>query len=186
MEKTRIDIMCDLETLGKDADTVVFQIAAAAFDINTGTVLYNFNQICDISNTKIMVDGDTLKWWLNTDKELLTKLLNQGNCSEQWMVEYFHNWIETLQKKYDVYFWGNGILFDNRIMKAKMESYGMKYPIFYRNDRDLRTLVDIVKTKYNVDPHKECQVENTEKHNAMHDVEHQIRVATYCWNKLMK
>lgn len=111
MEKTRIDIMCDLETLGKDADTVVFQIAAAAFDINTGTVLYNFNQICDISNTKIMVDGDTLKWWLNTDKELLTKLLNQGNCSEQWMVEYFHNWIETLQKKYDVYFWGNGILF---------------------------------------------------------------------------
>ena len=111
MEKTRIDIMCDLETLGKDADTVVFQIAAAAFDINTGTVLYNFNQICDISNTKIMVDGDTLKWWLNTDKELLTKLLNQGNCSEQWMVEYFHNWIETLHKKYDVYFWGNGILF---------------------------------------------------------------------------
>ena len=71
-------------------------------------------------------------------------------------------------------------------MKAKMESYGMKYPIFYRNDRDLRTLVDIVKTKYNIDPHKECQVENTEKHNAMHDVEHQIRVATYCWNKLMK
>ena len=186
MEKTRIDIMCDIETLGKDGDTAIFQISAAAFDIKTGSIICTFNEICDIGGGKILVDGDTLKWWLNTDKELLAKLLNQGNCSEKWMVEYFHSWIENLQKKYDVYFWGNGILFDNRIIKAKMESYNLKYPIFYRNDRDLRTLVDIVTTKYGIDVNKECQVENTEKHNAMHDVEHQIRVATLCWDKLMK
>lgn len=184
MEKTRIDIMCDIETLGKDGDTAIFQVSAAAFDIKTGSIICTFNEICNIGGGKIFVDGDTLKWWLNTDKELLSKLLNQGNCSEKWMVEYFHSWIENLQKKYDVYFWGNGILFDNRIIKAKMESYNLKYPIFYRNDRDLRTLVDIVTTKYGIDVNKECQVENTEKHNAMHDVEHQIRVATLCWNKL--
>ena len=185
MEKSRIDIMCDIETLGRGADTAVFQIAAAAFSLETGEIFEKFNMICDISNTKVLVDGGTLKWWLNTDKELLTKLLNQGNCSEQYMFEQFYKWIVILQTKYEVYFWGNGPLFDNRIIKEKMEMYGMNYPIFYRNDRDLRTIVDIVTTKYNIDPHKEVQVENTEYHNAMCDVEHQIRVATFCWNKLI-
>jgi len=183
--KLRLDIMCDIETLGKDSDTAIFQIAAAAFDIETGSIMYRFNEICNISNTKILVDGDTLKWWLNTDKELLTKLLNQGNCSEKWMVEKFHDWITELQKTHEVYFWGNGILFDNRLVKEKMASYGLQYPIFYRNDRDLRTLVEMASIKYDIDPHNACKVENPEKHNAMFDVEHQIRVATYCWHLLM-
>lgn len=185
MEKKRIDIMLDIETLGKSGQHAVFQIAAAGFDISTGEIINTFNQVCDIAHSNILVDGDTLKWWLNTDKELLTRLLNRGNCSEDWMVKSFHNWLSTLQEDYDIYLWGNGILFDNRIIKEKMDAIGLNYPIFYRNDRDLRTLVELVKVKYDIDPHEHCKVESTEKHNAMSDVEHQIRVATFCWNKLM-
>ena len=107
MEKTRMDIMCDIETLGKDGDTAIFQIAAAAFDIETGSILHTFNEICDISNTKILVGGDTLKGVINTDKELLTKVLNKGRCSEKWMVEKFHDWIIELQKTHEVSCWGD-------------------------------------------------------------------------------
>lgn len=180
----RIDIMCDLETLGKGDDTYVFQIAAAAFDIYTGEILDTFNWVCDIGSEKFTVDGSTLKWWLNTDAELLKSLIAQGKGTEQYMFELFHNWLIKLQNNGNntVYFWGNGILFDNRIVKAKFEKYGMEYPIFYRKDRDLRTILDVVESKFGIDPKAECLDPSKPAHDAMNDVEYQIKIAYYYWN----
>lgn len=39
---SRIDIMCDLETLGTKADSTIIQIAAIAFDIYGGKELSFF------------------------------------------------------------------------------------------------------------------------------------------------
>jgi hypothetical protein len=78
----RIDIMTDIETLGKSNNTTVFQIAACAFDIETGKILSTFNQIANIERDKdILIDGGTLLWWLKTNKELLTELLDKGDVS---------------------------------------------------------------------------------------------------------
>lgn len=42
-----------------------------------------------------------------------------------------------------LYLWGNGILFDNKIFKDKLDKYDLgDYPISYKNDRDLRTLIE--------------------------------------------
>ena len=188
MDKKRIDIMVDIETLGKEGNSPVIQVAAAAFDIHTGEILKEFNRCCDISyNKNLIVDGSTLKWWLETDSELLKTILARGSVdgTEQYVIEMFHRWITNLQEDYEVYLWGNGILFDNRIIKEKFEAFGLQYPIFYRNDRDLRTIVDIVNSKYNIDIRKECEVEGERKHDAMNYVVYHIRVATRGWNMLM-
>lgn len=147
-QKKRVDVMVDIETLG---DKAVFQIAAVRFDIKTGEILSTFNKIISPENLK-NIDGKTLLWWLNTNSELLKSLFAKANCeSEEKLFKDFSDWINNFSSKNstkeDVYLWGNGILFDNRIIKNKCEEYNIVYPIFYRNDRDMRTFVELAAIK---------------------------------------
>lgn len=188
----RIDVMTDIETLGRGENATIFQIAAIAFDIKTGEYIDKFNMIVDISKNKTLnVTGDTLKWWLNTDKELLTKLLNDGRGSSEEMLNMFHIWL-TLQSDdmKNVFLWGNGILFDNKILEHQMKEIGIGYPIFYRNDRDMRTLVEIASHKAGIATEKEFRdkYKNPDliAHDAFDDVKGQIDIVTKCYNILIK
>lgn len=192
----RIDIMTDIETLGKDGNPTVFQISACAFNIETGRIFDNFNEIADISIEKSMpIDGDTLLWWLKTDKELLTNLLNKGKesqISQEEMFCNFHNWIENLSDIYsnkDVFLWGNGILFDNKVIQSKMQQYDIEYPIFYRNDRDMRTIVELAGLKVGINTEKEFREKYRDNsfiaHDAFDDVKSQIQVLSKAWNLLL-
>lgn len=189
MDKKRLDIMCDLETLGRDSDTAVFQIAAIAFNIESGEFVDKFNGLADISSSKILVDGDTLKWWLNTNKELLTELINNGSGTEKDLFVNFHAWLKALTEEYEVYFWGNGILFDNRLVKEKLNIYGLDYPVFYRNDRDVRTILELAAMKTGITEkefHERCKLPDLVTHNAYDDVLYQINLVRTCWKTILK
>jgi len=190
----RIDVMLDIETLGRKSDSTIFQISAIAFDIDTGEYIDTFDMCADVSTEEIKVDGSTLKWWLQTNKELLTELLSKSTCTPTNLLFAFHSWLMELTADYSmdaIYLWGNGILFDNRMIKYQLEALGLEYPIFFRNDRDLRTLVDLAATKKNMTP-KQLQAEFENgfisplvKHNALDDVKYQITVAIACRNILL-
>lgn len=186
----RMDIMVDIETLGNKTDSTIFQIAAVAFDIETGKHLQTFQRIADISSNKTLnVTGDTLKWWLNTNKELLSDLLNQGQYSSEDLLIEFSNWMMSIVLHHDAYLWGNGILFDNKMIQHQLESIGITYPIFYRNDRDVRTIVELASHKTGLtekELRKKYYDSNTEAHNAAHDVANQIRLVTACYEELIK
>ena len=187
----RIDIMVDLETLGTNSNSTVFQISAVSFNIKTGEKYDIFNKIIDITTIKDnKITGDTLKWWLKTDKELLNKLINNKesiNNIEAW--SSFYNWIvsQSINKK-DIYLWGNGIKFDNVMIDTQMSMVGIKYPIFYRNDRDVRTIVDLacMKLNTNIEDFKKLIPMIGEQHNALDDCVYQIKLVNYCYNELMK
>ena len=145
----RIDVVCDIETLGKGQSPPVFQIAACAFDIKTGELKYSYNQKADIAQMT-NIEGDTLKWWLQTNRELLSNLVGAGSVrecvhpTECDLITRFVLFLNNLKDQYDeIYFWGNGILFDNRIISQKCRDYNLVYPIHYRNDRDIRTLLEL-------------------------------------------
>ena len=192
----RIDIMTDIETLGKENNTTVFQISACAFNIETGRIFDTFNEIADISLEKdMLINGDTLIWWLNTNKELLTSLLNRGKesqISQEDMFYNFHNWIENLSdvcENKDVFLWGNGMLFDNKLIQSKMKQYNIEYPIFYRNDRDMRTIVELAGLKIGINTEKEFREKYRDDtliaHDAFDDVKSQIQIVTKAWNILL-
>lgn len=187
----RIDVMTDIETLGIKSDSTIFQISACAFNIETGDILDTFNQIIDIETINNMkVDGSTIKWWLNTDRDLLHRLLtNKKALPFDSVLENFHNWIIFLTNDIkDVYLWGNGILFDNKMIQTQMELCGLDYPIYYKNDRDMRTIVELACRKLNVslqDFKKQFADDTLTKHDAFDDVRWQIKVVSYCWNLLV-
>lgn len=188
----RLDIMTDIETLGTDSDSTIIQISAIAFDIRTGEHRARFNQIADISKNKspLKVTGDTLKWWLKTDKELFTELLNSGTDSSEDVLRNFYRWLIPLNviNERELYLWGNGILFDNKMIQRQLESNGFRYPIYYRNDRDLRTLVELTSFKLGITEDElraKYRDETLIAHNAYHDVINQITLAVHCFNELV-
>lgn len=186
----RVDVMVDIETLGKDSDATIFQISAIAFDILTGKHISTFNKIANIEeNTYMRVDGSTLKWWLNTNKELLTDLLNKGEGSSEELVEDFHEWLTSQSEDMkDVYLWGNGILFDNKMIQYQLEEEGFNYPIYYKNDRDVRTIVDLAGKKLGITEQELKEKFNDEsltKHDAFDDVKYQINLVVSCYKLLI-
>lgn len=189
---TRKDIMVDIETLGTGEGATVFQIVATAFDITTGQVHDTFQAIGDIEKFGYLrVDGSTLKWWLNTDKELLTELLNKGNVDEDDMYESLHKWLEDQSETgnmKDVYLWGNGILFDNAKLQYELNER-FNYPIYYKNDRDVRTILELASLKTGMSEQElkdSVTDENERKHDAFDDTNFQIRLVHKCYLELMK
>ena len=187
----RIDIMTDIETLGTNADSTIIQISAIAFDIRTGEHLSVFNEIADVSkNKEIKVTGDTIKWWLKTNKELFSELINGGENSSEGVLAHFNGWLkaQTPDSK-NLYLWGNGILFDNKMIQHQLESNGFEYPIYYKNDRDVRTIVDLASAKLGCsesilkDRFKDYSLV---EHNALDDVKYQISLVVGCYNELIK
>lgn len=187
----RIDVMVDIETLGTKSDSTVIQIAAMAFDVLTGEVIKEFNHHADIEmNKQLTVDGSTLKWWLDTDPELLKDLLNSGNQSSKSLILLFRKWLLeliALDTDKEVYLWGNGILFDNKMLQHQMEMAGEDYPIHYQNDRDVRTIVDLTSTKLGITEYElkdSYTDESLRHHDAFDDVKYQINVVHSCYNIL--
>jgi hypothetical protein len=187
----RVDIMVDIETLGTGSDATIFQISAIAFDILTGEYFSTFNKIANISlNQGLNVDGDTLKWWLNTNKELLTDLLNKGrNSSEDLLIDFYDWLLSQSDDTQNIYFWGNGILFDNKMIQHQLVELGLGYPIFYKNDRDVRTLVDLAGAKLGLAEKQIKEFYNDDslvEHDALDDVKYQIKIVVGCYKALIK
>ena len=191
MSKKRVDVMLDIETLGIKNNTTIFQLSAVAFDIANGDIISEFDKFIDISSIKnLNVDGSTIKWWLQTNPNLFAELVNNKNAiSEIDAYTEFYNWIKELQNKYSVYMFGNGISFDVVKVKTKMEELGLPFPISYKNERDVRTLIDLVCTKNNISEKEYKKLFNSEDlvaHNGLDDCKYQIKYVVYAYNSLIK
>jgi len=185
----RTDIMVDIETLGTKTGATIFQIAAASFDITTGEIKDTINLTGDIAKYEsLSVDGSTLKWWLDTDAELLKKLLSEGTLSERALLSDLLTWLAKQASSKDVYLWGNGILFDNVKISDLCTKQGVPYPIFYRNDRDVRTILELASLKSGQtekELRESVSLENERKHDAFDDVKFQIRLVRKCYEIIM-
>lgn len=187
--KQRLDLMLDIETLGTENDTTLIQLACVAFDIRTGNIISEFNEFIDIGQTKeLKVTGSTIKWWLKTDANLFKSLIEKGNLPEREVFEKFHNWMKGLQETYSLYAWGNGLLFDLAIIKTKLIQYGFSYPISFKTERDVRTIVDLYCAKKGI---SEKQFKDIHKstdliaHNGLDDCKFQIRFVVEAYKDLV-
>lgn len=80
-------------------------------------------------------------------------------------------------------------MFDNKLIQSKMEQYNIDYPIFYRNDRDMRTIVELAGLKLEINTEKEFREkfkdESLVAHDAFDDVKGQIKILSKAWNILL-
>ena len=210
-KEKRIDIMVDIETLGVSLNSPIFQISAACFDIDTGEILegyreetgYNkviFDAYADLSKEKnLNINGGTLTWWIDKYPDMLRDILTRArdtkDCSRMYsrksLIKAFSVFLQDIPKIFeveekDIYLWGNGVNFDNMMLKTQIEALKDDryiYPIKYYNDMDYRTVMKLAASLLNMDI-KEFNTKLLEEyklinkdfnpHNAMDDVLLQI------------
>lgn len=162
------DVMIDLETLGLKADCVILSIGATFFDIENNTLgetFYKVFNLYDQLKKGRMIDPDTLKWWLEQDPKLFKPLLI-GNCSTYTALQEFTQYIQ-LNGGPNVNVWGNGSIFDIKILEHILLQNDRRIPWKFYNIMDLRTF-----KRFN----PPVEVHNYQKHNALADA---ITQATY-------
>ena len=195
--KEKRNIMVDIETIGKVDDATIFQIAAASFDVETGTIFNTIDLKLDVRSVEdFKADGDTLLWWLNTDKELLAKIMNEGDLLEPTFYRRFSDWLtDEMLAGVDnniapeLSMWGNGISFDIVRLRKKFEKMGEPFLVNFRNELDVRTIVELAadKSGHAINELKDMVANEEEtKHDALDDVKYQIRLVSMCYKVLMK
>lgn len=186
--KQRVDIMVDLETLGLEQGATIFQIAAAAFDIATGEIVATFDKVASIYCTNdLKIEGKTLEFWLNNNRDLFFKLQERADGCPNQLVSDFWRWLSvfTDQEDADVFLWGNGILNDNAWLKHAFNENGLDYPIFFRNNRDVRTLREAVEMKVSIEGRTFSYEKVGELHDAMDDVRSQVNMVVEMYRVLV-
>jgi hypothetical protein len=133
-------VMLDLETLGTGPNATIIGIGAVAFTLD-GEIHEQFSDYVGRNDDGATTDVDTVLWWFG-----------QSDAREvQTHVEYRFNLIDALYRfgafmsrtGMDVPIagmWGNGVAFDNVILRSAFERNGMTAPWDYRTDRCYRTM----------------------------------------------
>lgn len=167
-----LNIMLDLETLGKTPGSVITSIGAVAF--GGGLIHSEFYRRVGIQScldAGLKVDGSTIEWWLTQSDAARLELTLPGNSLAETLQAFSH-WVTTLQvTSSGPEVWGNGPSFDCSMMKAAYNALRLHLPWSHKQERCYRTARALL-----------CESDATRavvrtgvKHHALDDARHQAR-----------
>lgn len=143
-----MDVMLDLETMGKAAGCPVLSIGAVIFtpEQGAGEFFYRHLSLEEQMEKGLRVDGSTILWWLNQSPEARQSILGGQMRADpvELVLRDFATWC-SLQGA--TAFWGNGSDFDLPILGAVYDLYGIKRPWPYNGGRCQRTIFSLVGLK---------------------------------------
>ena len=177
------DLMVDIETLGCGTLPVITSLAAVQFDLETGKCGRRFYKRIEwspseYSRKSCSIDPETVLFWLRQNEDVTQELIREDNRHP--LKESLTELCELVEELKIKAVWGNGVLFDNRILREHLNHLGIK-PWHFRIDADVRTLVQLG---------KRAQINTRDvglppqKHHALHDCIHQIKYCHYIHSKL--
>ncbi|WP_407903821.1 3'-5' exoribonuclease domain-containing protein [Escherichia coli] len=175
-------LMIDLETMGKNPDAPIISIGAIFFDPQTGDMGPEFSKTIDLETAGGVIDRDTIKWWLKQSREAQSAILTDEIPLDDALLQ-LREFIDENSSEFFVRVWGNGVSFDNVILRRSYERQGLPCPWRYCNDRDVRTIVDLGKA-IDFDARTVIPFEGV-RHNALDDARHQAKYVSAIWQKLI-
>lgn len=190
-------VMIDLESLSKQTNAALTQIAAVAFDIETGELGPRFNAYINESalvGAKVgHIDIGTVAWWM---QQAPAAALGAKLTSEDEMRTLgealldFEAWLLALAGEdatvgddavKEIRLWSKGLK-DMCWLEAAYERTDLgEVPWHYRAPRDMRTLFAVTPGGQPELPRDEAR-----KHDAMYDCEYQIAQVCAAWAALRK
>ena len=187
--KECIDIMVDIETLGKSPGSVILSIGAVAFDIGTGEINDKFYGVIDLESSLhngLKVDASTILWWMSDDQqearnEILKAHEDHGATDICEILIKFSDFIEkNREDDKNMRVWANPPSFDMMILDTAFDVLYMDIPWKYHEMMDFRTIKNI----YEGD-RPEFKISGI-KHNALYDATLQAKICSYVWNRIKK
>lgn len=169
-----LNVMLDLETMGKGPDAAIVAIGAVKFDPATGlgdTFYANVDLASSVEHKGVM-DASTVMWWMKQSDAARQRLVTPDPVCIADALLRFEDWVNggphIQRPATDVAMWGNGAAFDNVILRGAYERLGLEPPWQFRGDRCYRTLKAL---------HPEVPLPPSEgtHHNALDDAVFQAR-----------
>lgn len=173
--------MLDIETLGISYNSVVTQVALIEFDIHKHfdvnddiNIYYTNIDIQEQINKGSVINGDTIKWWLTNNPDVLKSTLNDSKTIIE-STKDISQFINNVCDKNDLNIWSHAS-FDIPILNNLLK-LGNQSPVYYRAVRDLRTINMLV------DPEMKLGYPKND-HNAVKDCLNQIEYYVNLFNKI--
>lgn len=171
-----LDLMLDLETLSTDSNALVTTISAVQFDKKTGEIGKEFEiglRWDEQQSKGASLDVKTIEWWLTQSKDAQKTMMRKRQVNVNEALQSFNSWIgESFSNEFNaVKLWGNGVGFDNTILRSLYKRHDVEFVLPYWCDNDVRTWVSIK----GINP-REFEFEGV-KHRGIDDCKHQIK---YC------
>lgn len=141
---TMINAMVDIEALGNQDNGLIVQIGAVKFDPEGEGYSDPFLQNIEIQsalNKGALVEGKTIRWWFEQSQEAREGLFKPAPLPETAVLEMFRVWYNRIPKTSGI--WANGSNYDLRHLDAAYGRYGQRPPWHYKDERDMRTLLDL-------------------------------------------
>jgi exodeoxyribonuclease VIII len=164
--------MLDLETMGVNADALITTISAVRFDLKSGQCFEEFetglNWEEQIEHGAI-IDSSTVQWWLKQSKEAQETMMRLPQNRIIDVLQEFNGWItKYIPNIKNAKLWGNGVTFDNTLLRNLYKRHGVDFVLPYYCDNDVRTLV----TLKGINP-RDYEFKGI-KHRGIDDCKHQI------------
>lgn len=174
----RVDLILDLETLGKKPGCVVLQIGAIAFRPGLGLeVIAEFTTNIDIGSSLaagLTIDPETLVWWQRQSPEAQASVFAKGDTLESAVKRFMLFWQSTGCDE-DSRVWVRGADFDPPIWAAAIiagtrdaTDSAVVAPWRYDRVRDIRTALEVMGINRNDIPR------DGEAHTALADAAHDL------------
>ena len=146
------DIMLDLETMSQeDSNAAIGAIGAVSFDRQRQVVGDRFYVVVDLQSSLDsggVVDGDTITWWLKQSESARMALCEDSKPLSEALT-LFDDWFRTQGDPECICVWGNGVDYDNVILRNSYRRLGRSAPWNFRNQKCYRSLkTDFPEVRY--------------------------------------
>lgn len=139
-----MQVMVDLETMGKRAGCAIVSIGAVLFDPQKGELYGNefYTNVDLVSCTQagLMLDAETVLWWIAQNEAARAKLLESPKPLRHALLAFTEFLALTPQEPV---IWAHGATFDPPILEAAFVAADVKVPWKYSAVRDTRTIYEL-------------------------------------------
>lgn len=165
------DVMLDLETTGLGPErNAIIQISAVRFNLHKRTIDTDFFDRCLMVPENRTWDGSTLEWWRKMP-DVMAKIQARSESDIAGILQDLITWTGT-----DKTFWSKPTHFDHSFISSYFRDYNKWNPFHFRKANDMNTFI---RARYYPDAPPEFERDLPfvgEKHNALFDCLHQIKV----------
>ena len=132
------NIMLDLETFATGENAVIVSIGAVYFGPDViGDQFYITIDPASCTQYGMEMNPKTIQWWLTQSEKARIEVATKGVPVEEALISFI-DFYNLTGKTPNI--WGNGVGFDNIILRNAYTKTGIPCPWSYKQDMDYRTL----------------------------------------------
>ena len=137
-DKPKIHVMIDLETMSNEADGAIVAIGACLFSADgVGKTFYRNIDLVSAVKAGGTITPSTVMWWMQQSAEARLALTEQPLASMAAALAEFAEWLGA-QPIAGI--WGNGVDFDNVLLRSAYQRLDLTVPWSFRLNRCYRTM----------------------------------------------